>query len=134
VEQIYFMVVTCFDVCIVCFIFLWLYNGFFIILYNILNIAELDCCQIIILSICVPSLSNCCSYLDGIWTHAIAVLQHHSLSFMSSALDHSTTSAPQKWSFNSRSVTLSYINGVRSNPIEGKTKKLTAQKYISSTV
>jgi hypothetical protein len=35
--------------------FLWLYNEFFIILYNILKIAELDCCQIIILSICVPS-------------------------------------------------------------------------------
>ena len=35
--------------------FLWLYNEFFIILYNILKIAELDCCQIIILSIYVPS-------------------------------------------------------------------------------
>jgi hypothetical protein len=35
--------------------FLWLYNEFFIILYNILIIAELDCCQIIILSIYVPS-------------------------------------------------------------------------------
>jgi hypothetical protein len=31
--------------------FLWLYNEFFIILYNILKIAELDCCKIIILSI-----------------------------------------------------------------------------------
>ena len=31
--------------------FLWLYNEFFIILYNILKIAELDSCQIIILSI-----------------------------------------------------------------------------------
>jgi hypothetical protein len=30
--------------------FLWLYNEFFIILYNILKIAELDCCQIIYLS------------------------------------------------------------------------------------
>ena len=35
--------------------FLWLYNEFFIILYNILKIAELDCCQNIILSIYVPS-------------------------------------------------------------------------------
>ena len=35
--------------------FLWLYNEFSIILYNILKIAELDCCQIIILSIFVPS-------------------------------------------------------------------------------
>ena len=35
--------------------FMWLYNEFFIILYNILKIAELDCCQIIILSIYVPS-------------------------------------------------------------------------------
>jgi hypothetical protein len=35
--------------------FLWLYNEFFIILSNILKIAELDCCQIIILSIYVPS-------------------------------------------------------------------------------
>ena len=31
------------------------YDEFFIILYNILKIAELDCCQIIILSIYVPS-------------------------------------------------------------------------------
>ena len=35
--------------------FLWLYSEFFIILSNILKIAELDCCQIIILSIYVPS-------------------------------------------------------------------------------
>ena len=36
--------------------FLRLYTEFFIILYNILKkIAELDCCQIIILSIYVPS-------------------------------------------------------------------------------
>jgi hypothetical protein len=35
--------------------FLRLYNEFFIILDNILKIAELDCCQIIILSIYVPS-------------------------------------------------------------------------------
>ena len=36
----------------------WLYiyiYEFFIILYNIIEIAELDCCQIIILSIYVPS-------------------------------------------------------------------------------
>ena len=36
--------------------FLWLYNEFFIILYNILKIAELGCCQIIILNIYVPSI------------------------------------------------------------------------------
>ena len=36
--------------------FLWLYDDFFIILYNILKIAELDCCQIIILSIYLPYL------------------------------------------------------------------------------
>ena len=35
--------------------FLWLYNEFFIILYNILKITELDYCQIIKLSIYVPS-------------------------------------------------------------------------------
>jgi hypothetical protein len=35
--------------------FLSLFNEFFIILYNILKIAELDCCQIIILSLYVPS-------------------------------------------------------------------------------
>ena len=35
--------------------FLWLYNEFFIILYNILKNAELDCCQIILVSIYVPS-------------------------------------------------------------------------------
>jgi hypothetical protein len=45
VGQIYCMVVTCLDVCII----------YFIILCNILKIAELDCCQIIILSIYVPS-------------------------------------------------------------------------------
>jgi hypothetical protein len=32
--------------------FLWLYNEFFIILYNIIKDTQLDCCQIIILSIC----------------------------------------------------------------------------------
>ena len=35
--------------------FLWMYHEFFIILYNILQNAEIDCCQIIILSIYVPS-------------------------------------------------------------------------------
>jgi hypothetical protein len=34
---------------------MWLYCEFFIILYNILKIAELDCCQIIALGIYVPS-------------------------------------------------------------------------------
>ena len=34
--------------------FLSLYNDFFIILYNIFKIADLECCQIIILSIYVP--------------------------------------------------------------------------------
>jgi hypothetical protein len=37
--------------------FLWLYDEFFIILYNILKIAELDCCQVIILSIYVHNYS-----------------------------------------------------------------------------
>ena len=32
-----------------------------------------------------------CSSLDGIWTHTIDTLQHHSLNLTSSALDHSTT-------------------------------------------
>ena len=32
---------------------LWLYNEFFIILCNILKIAEPDCCQIIILNTCI---------------------------------------------------------------------------------
>ena len=31
-----------------------------------------------------------CSSLDGIWTHTIDTLQHHSLSLTSSALDHYT--------------------------------------------
>jgi hypothetical protein len=34
---------------------MWLYSEFFIILYNLLKIAELDCSQIILLSIYVPS-------------------------------------------------------------------------------
>ena len=48
-----------------------------------------------------------CSSLHGIWAHTIDTLQHQSPSLMSSALDHSITSAPYKWSFNSHSVTLS---------------------------
>jgi hypothetical protein len=35
--------------------FLWLHNEFFIIIYNILKFSVIDCCQIIILSIYVPS-------------------------------------------------------------------------------
>ena len=46
------------DVCIIYFISFG-YNEFFIILYNILKIAELDSCQIIILSIYVPSTHAC---------------------------------------------------------------------------
>ena len=38
--------------------------------------------------------NNFCSSLDGIWTHTIDTLQHHSLSLTSSALDHWTTSTP----------------------------------------
>jgi hypothetical protein len=55
VGQIYCMVVTCSRRLYNILYFLWLYNEFFIILYNILKIAELDCFQIIILSIYVPS-------------------------------------------------------------------------------
>jgi hypothetical protein len=36
------------------FHFLWLYDDFFIIVYDMLKIAELDCSQIIILSIYLP--------------------------------------------------------------------------------
>ncbi len=32
-----------------------MYNEFFITLFNILKIAEVDCCQVIILSMLVPS-------------------------------------------------------------------------------
>ena len=46
-------VVTCLDVCIIYFISCE-YDTFFVILYTILQTAELDCCQIIILSIYVP--------------------------------------------------------------------------------
>jgi hypothetical protein len=45
--------------------FLWLYSDFFIILYNILKIAELDWCQIIILSTYVPSTRG--------WTHVLCL-------------------------------------------------------------
>jgi hypothetical protein len=34
------------------------------------------------------------SSLDGIWAHTIDTLQHQSFSIISSALHHSTTSAP----------------------------------------
>jgi hypothetical protein len=37
------------------------------------------------------------------------ILQHQSLS----ALDHSTTSAPLKWSFNNRSATLSLFESLK---------------------
>jgi hypothetical protein len=41
---------------LLCYILdVYIYIYIFIILYNILQIAELDCCQIIILSIYVPS-------------------------------------------------------------------------------
>jgi hypothetical protein len=49
------------------------------------TVLELDCWAVIFF----PS-------LDGIWTHTIDTLQHQSISLMSSALDHSTTSAPYK--------------------------------------
>ena len=39
-------------------------------------------------------LSSFYSSLDGIWTHTIDTLQHHSHSLTSSALNHSTTSTP----------------------------------------
>ena len=52
-------------------------------------------------------LSTFCSSLDGIWTHTIDTLQHHSLSLTSSALCHSTSSTPLKGSFNNPSVTFS---------------------------
>ena len=44
-------------------------------------------------------LSNFCSSLDGILTHTIDTLQHQSLSLRSSALYHSTTSAPYIYIF-----------------------------------
>jgi hypothetical protein len=48
----------------------------------------------VMLCIAFRGVSNVCSFLYGIWTRTIDTLQHQSLSFMSSALDHSTTSAP----------------------------------------
>ena len=50
--------------------------------------------------------------LDGICTHVIDTLQHQSLSLMSSALDHSATSAIFKYSFKSQSVILSHKLGI----------------------
>jgi hypothetical protein len=45
----------------------------------------------------VTCLDVCIIYfISGIWTHTIDTLQHQSLSLMSRALDHSTTSAPWK--------------------------------------
>ena len=48
-----------------------------------------------------------CSSLDGIFAHTIDTLQHQSRSLIYSAIDHSTTPTPYKWSFNSQSVNLS---------------------------
>ena len=54
VGQIYCMVVTCVDVCIIYFISCdCMMNSSSS--YSLLKIAEIDCCQIIILSIYVPS-------------------------------------------------------------------------------
>jgi hypothetical protein len=47
----------------------------------------------------VKKIINCCSSLDGIWTHTIDTLQHHSLSLTFSALNHSTTSIPYIYIF-----------------------------------
>jgi hypothetical protein len=96
--------------------FLWLDKEFFIILYNILknccvsllskyNIKH-TCTIYTLLELDFWAIKFCFS-LDGIWAHTIDTLQHQSLSLMSSALHHSATSAILKYSFNSRSVTLS---------------------------
>jgi hypothetical protein len=53
-------------------------------------------------------LSNFCSSLDGIWTHTIDTLQHHSLSLTSSALDHLTTSTPSKVTMRSSGTDILY--------------------------
>jgi hypothetical protein len=49
------------------------------------------------------------SSLDGIWTHTIDTLQHHSFSLTSSALLHSTTSTPYI------NIYISHINDVGEN-------------------
>jgi hypothetical protein len=99
VGQIYCMVVTCWNVCIIYFI-------------------SCDC--------------------------MMNSLQHQSLSLRSSALSHPTTSAMQKHSFNSRSITLSrkenleidikHVHWCEFKSCLGKKKHLTAQRSNSNTV
>ena len=69
-KNIYNYSITCLSFTIISIIIIQLQitiYELFIILYNILKIAELDCCQIIILSIYVPS------------THAYTHVLHLSL-------------------------------------------------------
>jgi hypothetical protein len=74
--------------CMVCHLLLDVYDTRLIL--NIIYVWKLN--QTVLESIL--ELSNFCSSLDGIWTHTIDTLQHHSLSLTSSALYHSTTSTP----------------------------------------
>ena len=100
--------------------FLWLYNDFFIILCNILKIPDLDCCQIIKLSIYVPS------------TRARHISYVYLLIFLSRQGNTSIIEAPFVWSgcgrvvkgaeHNAKWFILQCINGVSSNPVEGRTQ------------
>jgi hypothetical protein len=95
--------------------FQWLYNEFFIIIYNILNIAELDCCQIIILSIYVPS--------THAYTHVLRLSldlpyrEKVTLGLLKLLLLGSGVDAGRK----AKQMVLQCINGVGSNPVEGRT-------------
>jgi hypothetical protein len=96
--------------------FLWLYNDFFIILCNILKIPDLDCCQIIKLSIYVPS------------TRARHISYVYLLIFLSRQGNTSIIEAPFVWSgcgrvvkgaeHNAKWFILQCINGVSSNPVD----------------
>ena len=102
--------------------FLWLYNEFFIILYNILKISELDCCQIIIFSIYVPS------------THAYTHILRLSLDLICLTRQGNTTiiEAPFLGSGFSRGVVLNYETKSKRNERNETKWNETKRKYYET--
>jgi hypothetical protein len=106
--------------------FLWLYNEFFIILCNILKIAELDCCQIIILIIYVPSTHSCLMSISRFSLQDKVTLRQLKLYFLYSGCGQVVYGA---W-YKSKRFVLQCINGVSSNPVEGRTKNCQLKDLI----
>jgi hypothetical protein len=70
--------------------------------------------------------------LDGIWIHIIDILQHKSLSLMSSALDHSATAANMlKFSDEPVDQTNEYNNGIDCLSVKNKALTIIKEKDVS---